>query len=341
MTFLELSELAYAAGVAGQDWMSWTAEDVVQDYVLANDDVDTNALEAQWYAGARSKWIARWTTAPEGYDSFGTVTVETAEWKGKTLRKVLIDPDYVSWHEARWGSGLYGSFQEDPRIAEQRAAEVLERYRLEREQAAGRYRAGLTWLASLTDSDLSVVEYDDLEQHGVGSGELRAERGKRHDLAAATHRAEQWAKCRAAFPDGSILVDEGQPAVRGTYGVIPGRDPHLYYNVVVSNDYEQDAEKAIVVGEGHGSFGSLADVVYRLETGALRIALPEEVPPRKVTDRIGHERYQDIQKITVQDRTVWVGRPRFAREPLVLDANGHKVRSKALVVVALGLGKLV
>lgn len=335
MTFLELGELAYAAGAAGQSWMSWAAEDVVQDYVLEH-DVDTDALEAKWRAGARSKWTTRWTTAPEGYDSFQSVTVETSEWKqGKTLRKVLIDPDYVNWHEARWGSGLYGSFREDPRIEEKRIAEAQERYRVERKQAAERYEAGLTWLASLTDADLAAMELDTLEEHGVGLSELRKERDKRHILAATAQRAELWSQCRAAFPDGAILVDEGAPAVRGTYGAIPGRDPHVYYNVSVQNDYHQNAEEALVVGEGHGRFGSLADIAHAIEAGSMRIAAPETVPPRKVTDRIGHERYKDILKVTVLDRTVWVGWPRFANDPLVLDEKGHKVRNKAVVDAAM------
>lgn len=58
----------------------------------------------------RRTWVTRYTTAPEGYDSFGTFTVAvagTTKCGHKTYRRVLIDPVHVRWHEGRYGSGLH------------------------------------------------------------------------------------------------------------------------------------------------------------------------------------------------------------------------------------------
>jgi hypothetical protein len=60
-----------------------------------------------------------------------------------------------------------------------------------------------------------------------------------------------------------------------------------------------------------------------------------EVPPEPVVRRIGHERYASIVRSEVAGKTVWIGRPRFATTPIVLDDAGHIVRAKGARSVAL------
>ena len=43
---------------------------------------------------------------------------------------------------------------------------------------------------------------------------------------------------------------------------------------------------------------------------------------------------RDIKRVEVDGKTVWVGRPTFG-EVLVLDEQGHMVRSKKTVEIAL------
>jgi hypothetical protein len=43
-------------------------------------------------------------------------------WRDETLRRVLVDPGYLSWHLGRYGSCLGGLWTEDPRLGRAPAA---------------------------------------------------------------------------------------------------------------------------------------------------------------------------------------------------------------------------
>ena len=53
--------------------------------------------------------VRTWTTAPEAYDGFGTVTVGYTgiDSRGKTLREVETPTAHVTWQRARYGSGMH------------------------------------------------------------------------------------------------------------------------------------------------------------------------------------------------------------------------------------------
>lgn len=62
--------------------------------------------------------IYRFTSAPEAYDGFGTVTVETTAYRdnsGRPFRKVEIpeEAQFNNWQTDRYGSGLYAAFTEE------------------------------------------------------------------------------------------------------------------------------------------------------------------------------------------------------------------------------------
>ena len=114
--------------------------------------------------------------------------------------------------------------------------------------------------------------------------------------------------------------------MRGTYGIIPGRPAHVYYNVRIVKGWPDDADHANVMGEGNDNAGSLLVVAEWLSKGRMRIAAPGEVPPRAVVARIGHDRVKDIRRAEVGGKVVWVGSSTWGNT-MVLDENGHLVRS--------------
>ena len=65
----------------------------------------------------------RYTDAPEDYDGFGTHTTQ-AEYatlrKGRVLRQVEIDHEYLDWQSMRYQSGIYLC------IAEEQLTEMVE-----------------------------------------------------------------------------------------------------------------------------------------------------------------------------------------------------------------------
>jgi hypothetical protein len=272
-----------------------------------------------------------------GYDSFGTTSEPAGDWRGKELRKVLINPGFVGFHEGRYGSGLHGCWAADPRIEERELKERSARWRADDERRAAARAAGLEWLTSVTDAELEALKSEDVEAHGIGSADLRAELERRRSARADAERRATWERCRALVPDGAILVDDGSPPVRGSWGgtVMPGREPHVYYNVRVWEHWQKDADLAGVTTESRESVGTLAMVAEWLASGRLRIVAADDVPPAPVTARIGHAVYRDIRRVQVGDRVVWVGRARFASEFLVLDERGRIVRSKAVRAAAV------
>jgi hypothetical protein len=52
-----------------------------------------------------------YTTAPEAYDGFGTVSEEiVGTLDGKPLRRVRMHAEHATWQTQRYGSGMYPAF---------------------------------------------------------------------------------------------------------------------------------------------------------------------------------------------------------------------------------------
>ncbi len=343
MKCTEIAELARVAGRDGKTWNDFTFGDAVQDYCetvgLAQRDLDIESWQRAYEQGCSEAnlangWVYLWTTAPSDYDTFGTTTVEVCgDWRGKTLRKVLAHPHHVGYQSGRYGSGLHGAWDVDPGIEEREATERIERNRLAREREASARLVGLAWLHALTESQLqTAIESEDLEEHGITYKDARDWRDQRVKARQTAEQAAEWERCRASFADGAILADAGSPSERGVYGPIPGREPHVYYDCKVTNDWRKAVDEATVDARGE-LVGSLAYVADWITSGRLRVVPVDSVPPAKVTERIGQGR--SILKVDVKGRTVWVGWPRFASEPLILDANGRIVRAKAVCEAAI------
>ncbi len=147
-------------------------------------------------------------------------------------------------------------------------------------------------------------------------------------------------------------MDDGTPGSRGFYGGwIKGRDPHVYYSISLRDDYDQNADRAYVVGEGGDRRGgevvaSLEITAEWIQSGRLRVVSAEDVPPRAVLERIGQEEIKRILRVEVltrrrggrpgETRTVWVGSTRFSLGPLlVLDEKGRIVRAGEIIGQAL------
>lgn len=342
---------AREAGASNRDWNDWCASDETQAAIDAHEGPHGRLVrecEAAFAEGRREhlrkSWIACWTTAPSDYDTFGTETVADAgAWLGKALREVLIDPRHLTYQRDRYGSGCHGSWLEDPRVEEaryqaQRATEMAEQAARDAKRAEG-----LIWLAGLDDAELQRVadgERDaDLDTFGIGWTAVRDEKKRRAKEEAEVKRAGEWAALRPLIPEGCVLVDDGDEGSYSTEGGYayrrPRRDACAYYGIRVV-EIDQDVDRSYVShSKGHIS-GSLADVAYQLGNGRLRVAAPGDVPPEKVLDRIGHDRLKEIRRVEVQGRVVWVGRPRFSYEALILDENGRIVRAKAIVAKLRG-----
>lgn len=339
-----LFSMAREAGRAGQSWNEWSMSDDVQDRIMAMTPFtrrDQAAIEAAFQEGYRqhklaSGWRTLWTTAPADYDGFGTETIEEGgEWRGKTLRRVIIDPVHFSYQTARYASGLHGDWDEDPRVVEANMQTRLERDRVERAARESKRLAGLEWLKTATEDELE--DFDTFESRGVQHQDVRAEKKRRQEHAAETASAAEWARCIAIVSEGSTLLDRGEPARRGQYGVIPGRSSHVYYDVRIVRGWPDDADHANVVGEGKDVAGSLCYVADWIVSGRLEIVglqqpglSTDDVPPRPVVQRIGHEHVKDIRRVDVEGRSVWVGRATFG-EQMVLDEKGRIVRAKKVL----------
>lgn len=346
MTSAKIGELAYAAGAAGRGWSDFTTDDAPQEFVCNNgelfdSDVDVAAWKDRWEAGAvkcrRDRgWVTRWTTAPADYDFFGAQTLEIAgPWKNRVLRSVLINPHYLGDQLNRYGSGLHGSWEEDPRIREERERQNLEHEQRVRAEDAATRATGLAWLRTVADDKVKAIEENDDERvRGIGWTDAAAERRRRQDEMADHQRAIDWARARALVPDGCVLVDDGRPASRDSIGVIPARDPHVYYEVSVVC-LAQNPDEATVYTTDPRWRPTLADVVRQIDAGNLRVAAPSFVPPRPVLDRFGHHALKTILCVYVGHHRVWVGRERWSYQFLVLDEKGHKVRAKAVVAEAI------
>ena len=85
--------------------------------------------------------------------------------------------------------------------------------------------AGLEWLATCDGARLDDTDANDPHDWGLTYADLRAESERRAKLAAGAVKAAQWARCRAAIPEGATIVDDGAPSTRGVYGRDPGAIP--------------------------------------------------------------------------------------------------------------------
>lgn len=339
MTSTEIAELARTAGSTGRTWAQFTCDDAPQEYVCSHDDHDADIAtwRAAFDAGSAEHrtaagWVTRWTTAAVDYDSFGTTSEVVGTWYDRPLRKVLIHPHHVGWHEARYS---FGCWSDDPRVEEQKCAALAAQWRADDERREAARTVGMAWLTSLDNDALEAADFEVVEAHGIQIADLRAERTIRRAARNEAARVETWDRCRASVRDGMILVDDGAPATRGRWGVIPGRDAHVYYDVRLSNDWAKIADDAFVIDSSNNSAGSLESVAQQLTSGRLRSVSAEEVPPAKVTTRIGQARWKEIKRVEVHGRTVWVSRMLYALDAIVLDENGRMVRSKAVCVAAV------
>lgn len=351
---LDLERSAREAGAAGRSYNDWASDDATYELVMKVDSesprgADMKPIEAAFAEGRREhrakSWRSVWTTAPADYDQFGTETAEGPfPWEGKQLRRVLVDPSYDAHQCARYGSGLRGSWDEDPRVTEARIRETLAAERFEVDLRAVRRAGGLLWIREAPDDFLcgdDDAADEEARKHGLGWDDVRAERRRREEEKVAAERAATWARCRASFADGATLIDVGTAGFRGTYGWVSGQAKQAWRSCSVKPHYscEDDAELAVVVEEGarpYGgeSAGSLEQVASYLASGRMRIAGPDEhVPPRVVVQRIGQP-FDEILRVEVDGAVAWVGGPTFG-DALVLDDAGKVVRKKKLVERAM------
>jgi hypothetical protein len=338
MTSTEILEHARRAGAAGRDWSDYTCNDDELSR-FCEDNVETfdveairTAFDAGRAAWCEAYWRTVWTTAPDGYDHSGTRTVERCgAWRGQELRRVLVEPRRAVGQIGRYHSGgIYVVSDADPRVAEREAEERAARIRASDEAFAALRAGGLAWLQAASEDEIDAAyDADDVQRRGISYGDVRAERRKRDEARAEAARAATWERCRGAFADGATILDPGRPAERGRFGVIPAREPHVYYRARVVGDWAKVADQAEVQDAGGECAGSLERVAQLLADGTYRLVEADAVPPEPVTHRIGHDRYDRIVRVQLPDRVVWVGRPRFAAKPIILEASGHITRSQA------------
>lgn len=351
LTNTDITALARDAGQSGREWMAFTCDDVVQDYVMehgADSDVWQAAFDEGLWERRRTieGWIERWTTAPVAYDWFGTTTVAIeGEWHGRVLRRVIMHPNHATGQIDRYASGLHGASEDDPREIDREIARKIEADRAETARREAERAAGLAWLAAATESDLDAALDSDDDPRGVTRADIRADLRRRAEAKEVAAREIEYTRCRALVAAHEILVDDGRPATRGRWGVIPGRSSHVYYGITV-DEWPRDPDRANVRASGKDDHerivGSIASVASRLAEGTLRGARAADVPPEPVLRRIGHDHLADVRRIEAAGRVVWVGRPTFSPTTLILDDRGRIVRARAVVgaVEAILLGQL-
>ncbi len=121
-----------ASDVEPGEWVEIDEESVCENLRSETPDpVDLNNILREMRLGAtadlpgiefRAVPIARqtdlrvvYTTAPEAYDGFGTVTlaeVAGIDSHGRAIRKVGIRPEHWDWQTQRYGSGMHVAVRE-------------------------------------------------------------------------------------------------------------------------------------------------------------------------------------------------------------------------------------
>lgn len=159
-----IGALAHEAGQQGRNFDDWATDDDVQTYVMehgADADVWQKAFDHGRVLWLRAQgWVDRWTTAPKGYDHSNiTLQVAAADGEGKWrgLRQVLCDPKKVEYQTDRYASGVHGSWNRDPRVAEREIAERDAQYKADDEAAAKRRAVALARLETMSDTELDAL----------------------------------------------------------------------------------------------------------------------------------------------------------------------------------------
>jgi hypothetical protein len=333
---MTLTEMAREAGREGQNWHRFTFREDVGALCENLPDNEMNAALVAWEEGNREHriktngWVVYFTTAPEAYDTFGTETIETCgEWHGKELRKVMSHPHHTDYQRDRYCSGLHGSWDQDPRVQE--AEGKARREAWAREDAARAEARRIALIALKGVSDEALIEMSDDPGNTLTSQDIRDERKRREAAAAIAIRESKWAAATKLVPIGATFLDNGTEGFRGIFGWIKGQDPHVYYSIRYDGEYTRDVEKTDIVGEGCVNRISLEYAAEWIQSGRLKIVQPGEVPPQKVTERIGHENVKKIQRHEVCGRVVWSGAKPFSYEVLILDENGRIVRAQKVI----------
>ena len=317
LTNADIAALARAAGLAGRGWMDWTSDDVVQDYVMEH-GADSEAWEAAYAGGLLERrrtiegWIEHWTTAPADYDAFGTTTLAIeGDWRGRLLRRVLVHPHHDCYQVDRYGSGLHGAWDEDPREIDRRIADQVARERALAEQREADRAAGLAWLSIASEADLEAALEAGEDPRGIARADVRTELrrreepGSRRPVRPSMTAAARWSPRRGpggrrrAGPEISLGSRPGTPIAR------------LLRHLGRRGAAQSGGRDGARAGARRGR--SLEFVAKRLEEGTLRGARAADVPPEPVLWRIGHERLADVRRIETAGRVVWVGRPTFAQ----------------------------
>jgi hypothetical protein len=329
-----LLDFARASGAAGRSWHDTACGDNVQEWAATvchrdcRDDVaELERAHAEGFAQhlLASGWVARWTAAPEEFDSFGASTIaQHGVWHGKELRQVVIDPQYLDFQATRYSSGLHGCWESDPRIEEaERDARVarLEADRVARETAR---EAGLVWLAECSDDELqdAIDAEIDIALHarGLAWQDARNERLHREEMHQAEAREAAFLDARAMVPDGCVLVDEG------SYGIV-NRPERVHYGIRVL-EIGRDANLSLVYSGGN-NLGSLAEIA----SGYYVAVDAANVPPEPVGKRLGT--IKSARRYEIDGRVVWVGYPRHTYVLMVLDDRGRLARKRSIVEAAL------
>jgi hypothetical protein len=339
-------DAARAAGAAGETWYQFQVDDALQRWIdeVGRDGYDSGIrhIEAAFEAGAAEQrklngWVERFTTAPADYDTFGTLHLRDAgDWNGKALRVVIIDPVHLNFQEMRYGSGLHGSWVEDPREVERARKEAFTRRIAEQKADEERRSSGLKWLRTATEDEIRDAHtVDELNPRGLQWSDAKAELERRKQEIEDLDRERRLARCREIVKDGMNIVEPRREPQRvddilGGY-VTKRRESRVYYSIRIG--YGNDPEEIQVSADGGEGPGTLADVARAIDSGEYQIG-GDDLPPRPVLDRIGHSRLRDVTSHCIADQTVWVGAAIFA-SPMVLNEKGHKVRKKSVVDGAL------
>ena len=72
-------------------------------------------------------YIICWTTAPAGYDGFGTITVYDDE-SSPNNRLVLIATEHFEWQTGRYRSGMYSVTEPDSCEVHEAERRAIERF---------------------------------------------------------------------------------------------------------------------------------------------------------------------------------------------------------------------